>query len=72
MTNKLLLLPLVALKLKTALAIKTSLTLFGLGLGIGCLLNSSSVKDESKLDTRTNSDESSSKKIPRTRRKPAQ
>ena len=71
MTNKLLLLPLVALKLKTALAIKTSLGLFGLGLGIGCLLNSSSGKDESKLDTRTNSDESSAKK-PRTRRKLAQ
>jgi hypothetical protein len=71
MTNKLLLLPLVALKLKTALAIKTGLGLFGLGLSIGCLLNSSSGKDESKLDTRINGDESSAKK-PRTRRKPAQ
>ena len=33
MTNKILLLPLLAFKVKTALAIKTGLSLFGLGLG---------------------------------------
>ncbi len=71
MTNKLLLLPLLVLKLKTGLAIKTGLGVFGLGLGIGYLLNSSSSKVDSKLDKRTNSDDSSAKKS-RTRRKPAQ
>ena len=71
MTNKLLLLPLLVLKLKTALAIKTGLSLFGLGFGIGYLLNSSSNKDESKGGIQTNIDEPPGKK-PRTRRKPAQ
>ena len=42
MIKKLLALPLLAVKLKTALAVKTGLSLFGLGLGVGCLLNSSS------------------------------
>ena len=71
MTTKLLLLPLLALKLKTALAIKTGLSLFGLGLGIGCLLGSSPNKDESDVGAKTNIDEPPVKK-PRTRRKPAQ
>ena len=71
MTNKLLLLPVLALKLKTALAIKSGLSLFGLGLGIGCLLGSSQNKGESEVGAKTNSDESPAKK-PRTRRKTAQ
>ena len=58
MTNKLVLLPLLALKLKTALAIKTGLSLFGLGLAVGCLLSSSSSGGESKVGTQTKSDES--------------
>ena len=64
MTNKLLLLPLLALKLKTALAIKSGLSLFGLGVGVGCLLNSPSSGGESKVGTRTNSDGSPTKKAP--------
>ncbi|MEC8694606.1 MAG: hypothetical protein VXX88_05505 [Pseudomonadota bacterium] len=68
MTNKLLLLPLLAFKLKTALAIKTGLSLFGLGLGVGCLLNSSSSGGESKVDEQTNSNGSPTKKA-RTGRK---
>ena len=71
MVNKLLLLPLLVFKLKTALAIKTGLGWFGLGLGIGYSLNSSSNKDESKGGIQINSDETPVKK-PRTRRKPAQ
>ena len=71
MTNKSLLLPVLALKLKTALAIKTGLTLFGLGLGIGCLLGSSPNKSKSEVGAKTKSDESPPKK-PRTRRKIAQ
>ena len=70
MTNKLLLLPLLAFKLKTALAIKTGLSLFGLGLGVGCLLNSSSSGGESKVGKQTNSDGSPTEKAP-TGRKPA-
>ena len=61
MTNKLLLLPLLVLKLKTALAIKSGLSLFGLGLGIGCLLNSSSSREASTVGAQTNSDESPTK-----------
>ena len=71
MTTKLLLLPLLVLKLKTALAIKTGLALFGLRLGIGYSLNSSSNKDEAKGGIQTDSDQPPLKK-PRTRRKPAQ
>lgn len=61
MTNKLLLLPLLVLKLKTALAIKSGLGLFGLGLGVGRLLNSSSSRGVSKVGTQINSDESPTK-----------
>ena len=39
MLNKCILVPVLILKLKTALAIKSGLTLFGLGLGAGYFFN---------------------------------
>ena len=46
--NKCLLLPLVILKLKTVSAIKLSLAFFGLGVGVGYLINSSHEKRQPK------------------------
>ena len=71
MANKVLLLPLLVFKLKTALAIKTGLSLFGLGLGVGCLLSSSSSGGNSQVGTQTKSDESQTTEAP-TSRKSAQ
>lgn len=47
MLNKCLLVPVMILKLKTALAVKTGLTLFGIGLGTGYFVNPSRQKKPS-------------------------
>ena len=51
MLNKCLLVPVLILKLKTALAIKSGLTLFGLGLGAGYFFNPSRQTKPSDNDT---------------------
>ena len=63
MLNKCLLLPLMFLKLKTALAIKSSLGLFALGLGAGCFLNSSHQKKQPKNRTSIDKIEPEQEKI---------
>ena len=51
MLHKCLLAPVMILKLKTALAIKSDLTLFGLGLGAGYFFNPSHQRKPSDNDT---------------------
>ena len=51
MLNKCLLAPVLILKLKTALAIKSGLTRFGLGLGAGYFFNPSRQRKSSDNDT---------------------
>jgi hypothetical protein len=71
MTNKLLLSPLLLLKLKTAVTIKSGLSLFGLGLGFVCVINSPVRREKSIVGTQTYNDESPTTK-PRARHKPVQ
>ena len=64
MLNKCLLVPVLVLKLKTALAIKSGLTLFGLGLGAGYFFNPSRQKRPSDNDTSTSISDPKQRAVP--------